>query len=85
MTAKSVVRQYLQQKTLLACELSDDTSFLNLGVTDSAGLMELVVVVEDAFQIEVEDNEVRPENFGTLNAIQAFVERKLSSPRRALG
>jgi acyl carrier protein len=66
-----------------ACEIADDVSLLALGITDSAGLMELVVLIEDAFQIDVQDNEIVPENFDTLNAIQAFVDRK--SPCRAAG
>lgn len=83
MTAKSVVRRYLRERMPEACEISDDISLLALGITDSAGLMELVVVVEDAFQIDVQDSEIIPENFGTLNAIQAFVDRK--SACRAVG
>jgi acyl carrier protein len=46
-----------------------------LGV-DSMGMIDLVYGLEERFAITIEDDEVLPENFGTIAALTALVERK---------
>lgn len=57
-------------------ELSDDTSFLDAGILDSTGVLQLVFHLEDTYNIKVEDDEMLPEN---LDSICAFIERKLKT------
>jgi len=57
-------------------ELSDDQDLLAQGVVDSLGFVELVEEVQGRFGVTVEDVEVTEENFGSITAIAAFVERK---------
>jgi acyl carrier protein len=57
-------------------ELSDDQDLLAQGVVDSLGFVELVEEVQGRFGVTVEDVEVTEENFGSIAAIAAFVERK---------
>ena len=59
-------------------ELADDDDLLALGVVDSLGFVELVEEVQSQFGLRVEDVEVTEENFGSIAAIAAFVERKRS-------
>lgn len=56
---------------------SDDTSLLESRVLDSTDVLELIVFVEGRFGIKVEDDEVVPENFDSVNKVQDFVTRKL--------
>ena len=56
--------------------LNDDTSFLENGVIDSTGILELVFFLEETFGIKVEDDELLPENLDTLKNIEAFLEKK---------
>ena len=56
-----------------------DTSLEALGV-DSVGMIELVYILEDRFSIEIADEEVVPDNFESIRAITALVERKCASP-----
>jgi acyl carrier protein len=58
--------------------VADDDRLLELGVIDSLGFVELVEEVQSRFGIEVGDIEITEENFGSIAAIGAFVERKLS-------
>ncbi len=46
------------------------------GVVDSFGLHNLIVFIESTFGIEVGDLDIVPENFQTLAALAAFIERK---------
>lgn len=57
-------------------DLSEDESFLDAGVVDSVGVLELVTYVEETFAIQVADEEVVPENFDSLARLSAYIDRK---------
>jgi acyl carrier protein len=59
--------------------ITDQTSFLDSGIIDSTSVLELTGFLEDTFDIEIDDDELMPENLDTLAGIEAFVSRKLSS------
>jgi len=56
--------------------LRDDTSFMEEGIIDSTGVLELVFFLEEKLGITVEDHELVPENMDNLQSIAAFVDRK---------
>lgn len=59
-------------------ELGDDLSFLNMGVLDSTGIIELVVFLEEKYAFEVLDEEIIPENLDSINCISKYVNTKLN-------
>jgi acyl carrier protein len=54
----------------------DDASFLEEGIVDSAGVMELVAFTEDNLGVQVEDHEITPDNFDSVSKLAAYVRRK---------
>jgi acyl carrier protein len=64
---------YRSDRTLLA----EDTSFLETGLIDSTGVLELVGFLEDRFQIQVADDEIVPDNMDSLRRLGQYVRRKL--------
>ena len=56
--------------------LQDDTSFLEEGIIDSTGVLELVTFLEETFEIQVDDEELIPENLDSINNVTAYLERK---------
>ncbi len=56
--------------------LKNDDSFLEQGIIDSTGILELVEWLEDEFGFQVEDDELLPENLDSVNLLAAFIERK---------
>ena len=60
--------------------LADDASFLDRGIIDSTGVLEVVTFLEDTFGITVGDSEMLPENLDSVKNLTAFVERKLANP-----
>jgi acyl carrier protein len=58
--------------------LKDDASFIKGGFIDSTGIMEIVLFIEDTFNIKVAEEEVTPENLDSINALVAFVEKKVN-------
>ena len=53
-----------------------DDSFLENGIVDSLGVVELVTFIEGKYDIAVNDEEIVPDNFDSVNKIAAFVRRK---------
>lgn len=56
--------------------LAEDQSFLESGIIDSTGLLELVSFVEQKYGISIADRELVPENLDSLRNISQFVARK---------
>ena len=81
MGTEQQVRDYIAENFLFGSEddLSSSQSLLESGVVDSTGVMELVLFLEQTFQIEVGDEDLVPENLDTINDIARFVKHKLAS------
>ena len=62
-----------------ASRSSDGDDFLTLGIVDSLGFVELVEEVQSRYGVTVDDVEITEENFGSIDAIADFVERKRSA------
>jgi len=56
--------------------LADDQSFLDSGIIDSTGVLELISFVEETFDIEIEDDETIPENLDSLDRLARFIQSK---------
>ncbi len=77
---KAQIRRYVAENLLFSgngFDIGDDTSFLDEGIVDSTGVVELVLFVEETFGIAVEDDEIVPDNFDTVNNLAAYIQRKL--------
>jgi acyl carrier protein len=51
---------------------------LEAGVIDSMGVLELVSFIEKQYRIAVAEDEMMPENFDSVDAIAAFIDRRRS-------
>ena len=54
----------------------DGASFLEQGIMDSTGVLELVAFLEETFGIKVADDELVPENLDSVDLICAYLQRK---------
>ncbi len=59
--------------------LEPDEDLLRSGVIDSMALMDLVLFLEKTFGIEVEEEDLVPENFQSLNSIVEYAEQKVAN------
>ena len=77
MTVELDVRAFLRDE--LGKEVTHvgrDESLLESGTIDSVGVMQLVAFLEATYRITVGDEDLMPDNFDTIAAIAAFVERR---------
>jgi acyl carrier protein len=56
--------------------LADATSFLDTGIIDSTGVLELVGYLQEQFGVVLEDGEIVPENLDSVANIVALIQRK---------
>jgi len=76
---KKQVREFVVENFLFGEgeeELRDDDSFLEKGVIDSTGVLELVEWIEETFNFKVEDEELVPENLDSINNLEKFIMQK---------
>jgi len=72
------VRAYIVENLFLGDDtgFGDSDSLLEAGALDSTAAMELVAYLEDEFKLEIDDQDINPDNLETLDRIVAFIERK---------
>jgi acyl carrier protein len=56
--------------------VANNASLIAEGVVDSTGILEVIMFLEESFSIKVRDEEMTPDNFESIDAITAFVEKK---------
>ena len=77
-TISLLLREFIKSNFLFGREdsFSDDDSFLELGIIDSTGVLELVTFVESTYGVTIEDEELVPENLDSINSLVRFIESK---------
>jgi acyl carrier protein len=77
--SKKSIRDYILENFLFDSDdgtLSDDASFLDQGIIDSTGIIELINWLEITFSISIGDKEMLPENLDSINKILVFINKK---------
>jgi len=79
MEVAEVVRKFIVEYFLFGDDenLNDHTSFIEDGVVDSTGILELVAFLEETFRIHVEDEELIPENLDCISNVKRYVLSKM--------
>ena len=79
MSRTDTVREFIVENFLFGEgeSLKDDTSFMEAGIIDSTGILELIMFLEETYGIEIEDNELVPENFDNLLNVDRYLDKKL--------
>jgi acyl carrier protein len=75
-TITTFIGNYLIKDTVST--LDEDASFLEDGLIDSVGVLELVAFLEETYGFRVEDEEINPANLDSVNKLVAYVQSKLT-------
>ena len=82
-SAEEMIRTYIAQNILFSGNgypHSDDASFLDEAIIDSMNVLELVMFVEETFGVQVQDEDIVPDNFDSVSKLAAFVRRQMPPP-----
>ncbi|HEY6528127.1 MAG TPA: acyl carrier protein [Cellvibrionaceae bacterium] len=77
--AREQLRQFILNNYLFTDEqsaLADDASFLDNGILDSMGILELIDFLDEGFNIKVAGDELVPENLDSINSVLKFLAAK---------
>jgi len=56
--------------------LGDEDSFLDNGILDSMGILELIDYLTEDLNVDVDGDEVIPDNLDSINKVVSFIEKK---------
>ena len=68
-----IVDEYMPDVS--ADDLEGDFDLMTSGAIDSLGLLQMVAWLETEFDVVVDDSELGPDSFRTVNDIKAFIEQ----------
>lgn len=79
----AVIRDYISRELVrdpAVLPLEDATPLLESGILDSLSLLRLVVFIQDRFGIVMDDLDVVPEHFASVDAICAYLRARGVEP-----
>jgi acyl carrier protein len=74
--ARTAIREFVIDRlapTSGLADVRDEDDLIDSGVIDSLGIFQLVAFLEERFGIAIGDEEITPENFGSVMAIERLV------------
>ncbi|MEN9481707.1 MAG: hypothetical protein RLZZ298_3102 [Pseudomonadota bacterium] len=87
MEPRQIIRNYILENFLFVDDpsaIADDDSFLEKGIIDSVGALEITVFLEQCFGFSVKEEEMLPSNLDSVNNLVAFIAKKQKGAERAL-
>ncbi len=83
LSIETQIRTYILENFLYTKDegkLHNTASFLEDGIVDSTGILELLLFVEETFDVEVKDEEVVPDNFDSVERLTRYICAKQGIP-----
>lgn len=81
MQRKQQIKRFVLENFLFSddeSEIADGDSLIQSGIVDSTGIHELVLYLEQQFDLLVGPEEMTPANFDSIESVDNFVGRKLA-------
>jgi len=82
MTTEEKIKTFVLENFLFTDDesaIGNDESFQERGIIDSTGVLEVIQFLEEEFDIQIQDNEMIPENLDSISKIKRFVESKTAA------
>ena len=79
MDIETAIERFVVDELMLGdsnTKIDPNESLISSGVLDSLALLRLIAFLEEQMGVTVDDSEVIPENFETINEIKSFIEKK---------
>jgi acyl carrier protein len=73
------IREFIVETFLFGDEsekFEDNDSFMQKGIIDSTGVLELTSFLEEKYGVKVEDEELIPANLDSIDNLIGFISRK---------
>lgn len=79
---ENAIKQYLMENMLFSdtFDYPDEASFLQTGILDSTGVLELVLFVEQTYGFKVLQTDVTPHNFDSVANLATYIRSHVVTP-----
>lgn len=80
MTIEETIKNFITSNFIIEenpAPLDKDRSFLDSGIIDSTGILELVSFIEEQYGFKIQDEELIPDNLDSVYKVVRFIEKKL--------
>lgn len=77
---RHTLRGFIQNNFLIGRTgrgVEDGDSLLGAGLVDSTGVLEMVGFIEETWSLSIPDDDMRPENLDSVDALTAYLHRRL--------
>jgi acyl carrier protein len=81
MNTETAIKRFIVEEIMLGnaqTRIETDQSLLTSGILDSLALIRLINFLEEKFNVVIEDEDIVPDNFETIEALKIFLEDKVS-------
>lgn len=75
-TIEEVIRRYVTENIMYSSDgfpYADNVSFLDAGIIDSMNVMEIVMFIEENFDIQVKDEDITPDHFDSVRGLADYI------------
>jgi acyl carrier protein len=79
MDIRSVIRSFLKNSAPKGVSFTDSDNLLVKGVIDSLRMLDMISFLEEKYHIKIDEEELMPENFESVDAITRFVEQRIKA------
>jgi len=79
-TTRSEIKNFIIDSFMFGQQdqtFSDSDSFMEKGIVDSTGILELTSFIEDKYEFAIEDDEMTPENLDSIDNLVKFIAKKM--------
>ncbi|MCP4423864.1 MAG: acyl carrier protein [Chloroflexi bacterium] len=83
MNVEGKIKQYVAENILFSDDgyaFSDDASFMDEGIIDSLGVLELALFIEETFGFRVNRQDLKPKNFDSVKSLAAYIRLQTAVP-----
>jgi len=79
MDIHTAIRNFLKNAAPKGVSFTDSDNLLTKGVIDSLRMLDMMSFLEDKYGLKIDEDEMMPENFESVEAITRFVEKKIKA------
>ena len=76
MDIRTTIKNFLVKQAPKGIIFTDTENLLTNGVIDSLKMLDLISFIEDQFSLKIDEDEMMPDNFESVDAIISFLEEK---------
>lgn len=76
---KTAVKNFIEKNIFfnnISLSYNDQTSFLESGLLDSTGVLELINFIQKEYKIKMLEHEMNPENLDSIEKIADFISKR---------